>query len=106
MNRMSILQKLMGKNRELIDSLEEIYLVTISAKGPKHLSTIKSLLNYAIALLIYNPDKLNKVLEFLSSEQPLPDYLTFFDAINDVRTRRLFKEGLSKLQALPSGTAD
>lgn len=46
--------------------------MTISSKGPKHLSTIKSLVNYLIALTIYNPVKLDKVLEFLSVEQGIP----------------------------------
>ena len=80
--------------------------MTISSKGPKHLSTIKSLVNYLIALTIYNPVKLDKVLEFLSVEQGIPQYVTFFDAVNDVRTRKLYREGLMKMEALPEESSD
>jgi hypothetical protein len=62
MNRTSILHKLLSNNREFQTILEEIYLVTVSSKGPRHLNTMKSLINYLIALMIYNPQKFTKVL--------------------------------------------
>lgn len=52
--------------------LEELYLISLSSKGPKNLDTIKHLVNYLTCLTIYSPKKCNSVLTFLASEEPLP----------------------------------
>lgn len=98
---MSILQKLLNKNNAFVDSLEEIYLVTMSTKGEKNRHTIKSLINYFIALTIYDPKKGNKVLEYLGEHGKIPSEIAFFDAVNDIRVKNKFKEGLEKLKTLP-----
>lgn len=68
--------------------LEELYLISLSSKGPKNLDTVKHLINYLISLTIYSPKKCNSVLAFLDSEEPLPEYALFFDALNDIREKQ------------------
>ena len=69
--------------------LEELYLSVLSAKGFKNSLTVKTLINYVIALTIYNPHKCDKVLDFIRDSQgSLPNYLLFFDAINDIIVKR------------------
>ena len=65
MNRISIILKLLNKTKDFEETLELIYLTAISISGPKHLNSIKSLINYMIALTVYNPHKCNNVLEYL-----------------------------------------
>lgn len=68
--------------------LEELYLISLSSKGPKNLDTVKHLVNYLTCLTIYSPKKCSSVLSFLASEEPLPEYALFFDALNDIREKK------------------
>ena len=84
MNRMSILVKLLSKKQKFESLLEELYMISLSSKGPRSLDTIKNLINYLICLTIHNQKKCNAVLDYISSEG-LPDYVLFFDALNTIR---------------------
>ena len=79
----------MAKNKEFIHNLEDIYINILSAKGDKNKITVKSLINYAIGLTIYDPEKGNRVIQFLrDSYGKLPEYLRFFDGLNDIRVKK------------------
>lgn len=73
----------------------------MSSKGPRHITTIKSLINYLIALLVYSPAKYKNVLTYVKEEQGIPEYLVFFDAINDVLNEGRLVEGREKLELMP-----
>lgn len=100
-NREVILLKLLNRKAEFEAKLEELYLISLSAKGPNSLDTIKHLVNYLICLTIYSPKKGSAVLDFIRNGQSLPEYLLFFDSINDIRELGRSKEGLEKLAQLP-----
>jgi hypothetical protein len=80
--------------------------MTLSAKGPRHLDTIKGLVNYVIALTIHDPRKCGQVLEYLREGGELAEYLLFFDGVNDVRARGQGERGLEKLRKLPEESSD
>ena len=63
------MQKLLNKNKDFIETLEELYLMTISMKGSKNVDSMKSLINYLIGLTIHRPAKCNQVLEYLKEEK-------------------------------------
>ena len=55
MNRMSILQKIVGDSGKFMDTLEQIFFMCLSLKGEKSLETLKHLHNYMVALALSNP---------------------------------------------------
>ena len=72
----------------------------VSAKGGRNTAAVKSLINYLIALTVFNCEKGDRVLEYVRGRGDVPGYLAFFDGVNDVRVRRRYEEGVGKLEQL------
>ena len=78
----------------------------MSAKGGRSTAAVKSLINYLIALTVYNCGKGDRVLEYVRGNGDMPGYLAFFDGLNDVRVRRKYEEGIGKLEQLGEETVE
>jgi hypothetical protein len=65
MNRISIIHKLLNRNTDFMQTLQELYLITLSSKGPKSLDTTKNLNNYLISLITFERKTACNVLDFV-----------------------------------------